>query len=449
MTKPKLLIVDDDKAILNQMKWALAEEYEIFIAGDSKSALRVFRKERPLLVVLDLGLPPAPRETVEGLKCLDEILALAPETRVLIITGNMEKEAALKAIEKGANDLFLKPIEIAEVKTVLKRALYLYRLERENDELQRKVAGQPFSGMIGKSETMNRIFTSIRKVAATDVPVLITGESGTGKELIARAIHQQSPRRAAPFVVINCGAIPGELLESELFGHEKGAFTGAHILRKGKIEFSEGGTLFLDEIGEMPFALQVKLLRFLENHRLERIGGREDIQVNTRVVAATNSDLKKVIADGRFREDLYYRLSVVTVSVPALRERGSDLDLLANLFLQRYAKEYKKRLKGFHQEAWDAISAYSWPGNVRELENKIQRAVIMSEGRLIKPEDLEFSSPDSQRPVPLRAIREQAERDRILQALARHDGNVSRAATDLEISRPALYELMEKHKIER
>ena len=289
----------------------------------------------------------------------------------------------------------------------------------------------------------------IRKVATTDVPVLIMGESGTGKELVARAIHCQSPRQAAPFVVINCGAIPGELLESELFGYEKGSFTGAFQRKPGRFEFANKGTLFLDEIGEMPLALQVKLLRFLQDYRVERIGGHEGIQVDARVITATNRDLKKAITEGRFREDLYYRLNVVNFAIPSLRERGSDISLLANVFLQRFAREYGKRIKGFAQEAYESLQTYSWPGNVRELENKIKRATLMAEHRFLTPDDLDIPTPDSRPPIPLRTIRKQAERDRICQALALHGGNISRAASDLGISRPALYELMEKLEIRR
>lgn len=448
--KPVLLIVDDDETILNQLKWALSDEYEIFLAEKSGPALKIFQKEQPPLVALDLGLPPNPREASEGLSTLEEMLKIYPQTKVLIITGNMEKANALKAVESGAYDYFSKPVDLEELRITLRRGLRLYHLEQENIDLQRKLLVQSFGELAGQSDPMLKIFSTVRKVAKTDAPVLITGESGTGKELVANAIHQKSLRPKAPFVVINCGAIPGELLESELFGHEKGAFTGAHIQRKGKVEFSQGGTLFLDEIAEMPIGLQVKLLRFLQDYRLERVGGRESIQVETRIIAASNADMEEAIRQGNFREDLYYRLSVIRISVPPLRKRGSDILFLANLFFQRYAKEYKKRLKGISQEAYRAIEAYSWPGNVRELENKMKRAIIMTEGIRIIPADLELpSNPIDEDPIPLWRIRQQAEKDRILEALGHNKGNVSRAAADLGISRPALYELMEKLGIQR
>jgi two-component system NtrC family response regulator len=448
--KPKLLIVDDDEEIRNQMRWALAQDYEVYLAEDRKSVMEILKRERPAVVTLDLGLPPRPREVEEGFLTLRDILEQDALTKVVVITGRAEKEHALKAIGQGAYDFFCKPIQVDELKVIIRRALYVYQLEEEHLKLQQRLSRESFEEMLGSSPQMKELFTAIRKVATTDAPVLVMGESGTGKELVARAVHRQSARRDGPFITINCGAIPENLLESELFGHEKGAFTGAHIQRKGKIEFAHGGTLFLDEIGEMPLALQVKLLRFVQDYRVERIGGREGIQIDARVIAATNSDLKKAITEGRFREDLYYRLSVVTLSAPPLRERGSDLDLLANAFFQRYAREFKKRLKGFGPGAYEAILAHPWPGNVRELENKIKRAVIMAEGKLITPEDLELptSSANTQHQT-LKTSREEVERERIVKALARCNGNISQVAADLGISRPTLYELMEKLGIER
>lgn len=447
--KPKLLIIDDDETILKQLKWGLAEDYEVFTAANGEAALRLFRREKTPLVALDLGLPPSPRDAAEGLRILCEILTQRPGTKVTIITGNMEKANALKAVEMGAYDYFSKPVDLIELRTILRRALHLYHLERENTELQRNLAVQPFGEMLGQSESMEKIFSAIRKVAKADVPVMITGESGTGKELIARAIHQESHRKEAPFVVINCGAIPVELLESELFGHEKGAFTGAHLSRKGKIEFAQGGTLFLDEIGEMPLALQVKLLRFLQDFQIEHVGGREAIQVDTRIVTATNADVSKMIHEGKFREDLYYRLSVVVIAVPPLRERGADLLLLAKVFFERYVKEHGKKIKGFSKDAYGAIKTHSWGGNVRELENRIKRAVIMTEGRRITADDLALHVPQTIDHVSLRDTRSKAERDRILEAMACHGGNISQTASELGISRPALYDLMEKLGIER
>lgn len=448
MEKTKLLIVDDDETIRGQMRWALTDEYDINLAEDGETAIRFFKQEKPCLVTLDLGLPPAPHNASEGLKTLSEILGLAPETKVIVITGNTEKANALKAIEAGAYDFFTKPVDLTELKILLRRASHLYKIEDENRKLQKMIAGQPFEEIIGQSQPMQAIFSAIRKVAPTDAPVLIIGESGTGKELIARAIHRQSTRREAHFVTINCGAIPENLLESELFGHEKGSFTGAHIQRKGKIESAQGGTLFLDEIGELHLPLQVKLLRFLQEHKLEHIGGREEIIVDARVIAATNVDLKKAIAEGRFREDLYYRLGVVTISLPPLRDREGDILLLASFLLQKYSAENKKKIPGFTRQATIAIQSYNWPGNIRELENRIKRAVIMTEGQRLTPEDLELASPHKKyEGLGLKEAREALEKDIIQKALAKNRGNISQTAAELGITRPTLYELMVKLEI--
>lgn len=445
MEKTKLLIVDDDETIRSQMKWALTDEYDINLAEDGETAIRFFKQEKPCLVTLDLGLPPDPHSSAEGLKILNEILSIAPETKILIISGNTERANALKAVEAGAYDFFTKPIDLAELKIMLRRAYHLYLLEKENRELQRRESGQTLLDMIGECQMMKAVYTKIRKVAPTDAPVLIIGESGTGKELIARAIHRQSTRREAHFVTINCGAIPENLLESELFGHEKGSFTGAHIQRKGKIESAQGGTLFLDEIGELPLPLQVKLLRFLQEHKLEHIGGREEIIVDARVIAATNVNLKKAIADGRFREDLYYRLGVVTITVPPLRDREGDTLLLASFLLQKYSAENKKKIPGFTRQAIIAIQSYNWPGNIRELENRIKRAVIMSEGNRLTPEDLELASSNARyEGMGLKEAREALEKDIIQRVLAKHKGNIAKTAAELGITRPTLYELMEK-----
>ncbi|HIK58832.1 MAG: PEP-CTERM-box response regulator transcription factor [Verrucomicrobiales bacterium] len=451
MSKSKILIVDDDEAIRTQLKWALAEEYEVSLAGDGAEALLHFNKERPPLVALDLGLPPAPREATEGLKVLEKILEVMPETKVIIISGNMDKANPVKAIALGAYDFFSKPVELDELQIILRRALQLYELERQNKSLQKRLADEPFSEMVGQSEAILDIFTTIRKVATTDAPVLILGESGTGKELISRAIHQKSHRRRKPFIVINCGAIPGELLESELFGHEKGAFTGANALKKGKFEYADGGTLLLDEIGDMPLLLQVKLLRFLQDFKIERVGGKEGIKIDVRVLAATNTDLKKAISEGKFREDLYYRLDVVKIVVPPLRERGSDIELLCNIFLQQYRKAYKKKVKGFSPEAYESLCAYNWPGNVRELENKVKRAIIMTEDIYITPQDLGFPPALSlnTKYQTLKAVREHAEREHILKALARNRGSMTSTAKALGVTRPTLYEVMERLGIEK
>jgi two-component system NtrC family response regulator len=444
-SKPKLLIVEDDESIRTQMKWALAQDYEVLLAEDRPSALEVFIKKRPSVVTLDLGLPPHPGEVKEGFLALTEMLSQDSMAKVIVITGQGEKSHALKAIGEGAYDFFCKPIEIDELKVVLRRAFYVSQLEREHRELRHRLSGESFEGMLGTSTQMQEIFTSVRKVATTDVPVLIVGESGTGKELVAQAIHKNSSRWEHPFVVINCSAIPETLLESELFGHEKGAFTGAHIQRRGRFETAHGGTLFLDEIGELSLTLQVKLLRFLQEQKIERVGGREPIVVDTRVLAATNRDLKQTMKEGKFREDLYYRLGVITISLPPLREREGDMSLLATALLQRYALENKKKVTGFTPEATKALESYNWPGNIRELENRIKRAVIMAEGTKLTPEDLELILPSAKSESRgLRGARETFERNLIKRVLMKNQGNMTKAAEELEISRPTLYEMMEK-----
>jgi two-component system NtrC family response regulator len=443
--KLKLLIIEDDSSIATQMKWALAQDYEIFLAEDRPSALEILGKERPPVVTLDLGLPPNPGEVQEGFLALAEMLSQDGLVKVIVITGQGEKGHALKAIGEGAYDFFCKPIQIDELKVVLNRAFYVSQLEREYRELQQRLSGESFEGMLGTSPQIQEVFSSIRKVATTEVPVLIVGESGTGKELVAQAIHRNSSRRAYPFVVINCSAIPETLLESELFGHEKGAFTGAHIQRKGRFEMARGGTLFLDEIGELSLTLQVKLLRFLEEQKIERVGGREAIVVDARVLAATNKDLNEALKEGKFREDLYYRLGVVTLSLPPLREREGDILLLATALLHRYAHENRKKITGFTPQAIDAIKTYTWPGNVRELENRIKRAVIMAEGQKVTPVDLELDFPYSKyESKGLKEAREAIEKDLIQKALAKNKRNITKAAEELGISRPTLYELMEK-----
>jgi two-component system NtrC family response regulator len=448
MKKQKLLIIDDDEDLRTQMKWALAQNYDVLLAEDRPSAAAVMRKEKPAVVTLDLGLPPLPAGVEEGFAVLDEILNEYGQTKVIIVTGRGEKENALRAVEKGAYDFFYKPIQLDELKVVLHRAFHLSELEREQRALKRRLSGDTFEGMLGTCAKMQEVFTVIRKVATTDAPVLIMGESGTGKELVARAMHRLSVRQADPFIVINCGAIPENLLESELFGHEKGAFTGAHIQRKGRFEMADGGTLFLDEIGELPLALQVKLLRFLQERVVERVGGREQIEVNTRVIAATNRDLREAMKDGSFRDDLYFRLGVILMSLPPLREREGDLILLAKAFLERYADENKKKIKGFTDQAMDTIEQYAWPGNIRELENRIKRAVIMAEGAKITPVDLEMEASRARfEGMGLKEARESLEKELLAKAVARNSGNLTKAAAELGISRPTLYDLMEKFGI--
>ena len=449
MPKPKLLIVDDDEDLRTQMRWALADDYEVLLAADRPGALEMLRSQRPPVVTLDLGLPPDAGGASEGLAALAQIERLADPPKVVVITGRAERDYALKAVDQGAYDYFCKPIQVEELKVILRRALNLHQLEEENRERQRRDQGQGLDEMLGASPPLQAVFTAVRKVAPSNAPVLILGESGTGKELVARAIHRLSARYREPFVAINCGAIPDNLLESELFGHEKGAFTGAHVQRKGRIEMAHGGTLFLDEIADLSLVLQVKLLRFLQERRLERVGGRQEIPIDVRVLSATNSNLKQAMGDGRFRDDLYYRLGVVNISLPPLRERGDDVTLLATAFLERYATEAGRRIAAFSQDALAALAAHPWPGNVRELENRVKRAVVMAEGPRVTPADLELDSQARPEGRPLRDVRAELERETIQRALAKNKGNVSRTAAELGVSRPTLYALMEKLAIDR
>jgi two-component system NtrC family response regulator len=448
--KPKLLIVDDDEEIRTQMRWALASEYDVVLAGDRAEALDRFGTARPLVVLLDLGLPPHTGTPEEGLSILSEILALESLTKVVIISGQGEKDVALRAVGDGAYDFLGKPAEMDELKLLLKRCFYVAKLEREYREVRQRLNGDRFEGLLGNSPPMRSVFDSVRKVATTDAPVLILGESGTGKEMTAQAIHHRSSRRDGPFIAINCSAIPETLMESELFGHEKGAFTGAHVQRKGRIESSSGGTLFLDEIGEIPLLLQVKLLRFLQEQRIERVGGRQEIQVDTRIIAATNADLKKGMTQGTFREDLFYRLAVVQLVLPPLRERGDDIILLAQSLLQQFAAESGKTTLAFSPEAVRAIRQYSWPGNVRELQNRVRRAVIMSSGKRMTVQDLELPGDDgASQGTSLKSAREALERDMIQKSLQKNSGKITAAAAELGISRPTFYELMDKLGIQK
>ena len=449
MIRPKILIVDDDEAIRDQMRWALSRDYEVLEAGDRLAALKIMASEQPAVVLLDLGLPPKPRDATEGLQALCEIVGKDSTIKVIMVTGNTERGNALKAIELGAFDFFTKPPVMDEVRIVVKRAFKMLELERENRTLKKEEEAEGMGGMLGASPPMQEVFETIRKVAMTDVPVLILGESGTGKELVAKALHKLSNRRDAPFVVINCGAIPENLLESELFGHEKGAFTGADTRRRGRIEYSAGGTLFLDEIGDLSLSLQVKLLRFLQEYIIERVGGREPILLDVRVIAATNKDLKQAVDAGQFREDLYFRLGVVTIPMPPLRERGDDIYLLARAFLHHYKGDFKKEIKGFSEDAINSLGEYKWPGNVRELENKIKRAVVMAEGEIITSKDLGLQSSISMErpPVSLKEARDKMEKELIQKALLRHRGIVVRAAEELGITRQTLTDLIKRYGI--
>ncbi len=449
MERTRLLIIEDDEDIRTQLTYALQDEYAVSVAGDRTQAAAAVQEAPPEIVTLDLGLPPTPDTAEEGLRALEDILAVAPGAKVIIITGNGDRANALAAVERGAFDYHLKPVNLDDLKVVLRRAAYLRQLERESDEQARqREESVRFTDILGSTPKMREIFAVIQRVAKTDATVLCEGESGTGKELLARAVHSHSPRRSAPFVAINCGAIPETLLESELFGHERGSFTGAHAQRKGKIETATGGTLFLDEITEMSLLLQVKLLRFLQQREIERVGGREVIPIDVRVVAATNQSLDEALRGGRFREDLYYRLSVVTIHLPPLRERGEDVILLANAFLRRNAQALKRKVR-FSPEALEAIVKYQWPGNIRELENKIHRAVIMASGRIIGSADLDLNPSAVIDALPtLREARDQSERRLIVNALVRSGGNISRAARVLDISRPTFHDMLGKHSID-
>lgn len=448
--KPRLLIVDDDEEIRTQMKWSLAADYEIVSAGDRPAALEAFLASKPAVVLLDMGLPPKPGTPEEGLTALSEMMAIDQTAKIVVITGQGEKEIALQAIGSGAYDFLGKPLDMEELKFLLRRCFHVSRLEREYRDMQQRVKDDGFEGLLGGSPSMQAVFSSIRKVATTDAPVLILGDSGTGKEMTARAIHQRSQRKDGPFVAINCGAIPETLMESELFGHEKGSFTGAHAQRKGRIESAEGGTLFLDEVGEISPSLQVKLLRFLQERVIERVGGRTEIPVDTRVISATNADLKKKMAAGSFREDLYYRLAVVQILLPPLKDRGDDVALLARSLLQRFAAESGKSGVTFTADGLRAIRAYTWPGNVRELQNRVKRGLIMCSNRRVTAADLELASGDAMSaPVSLKEARESLERNLINEALRKHGGKISSAAAELGVSRPTFYELMDKLGIQK
>ncbi|MCK4537986.1 MAG: PEP-CTERM-box response regulator transcription factor [Candidatus Krumholzibacteria bacterium] len=461
----KLLIVDDEETILKQLKWAYKKEYDILTAVSAKEAIDAVRTENPELMILDLSLTPG-SGLLEGFQVLDDSLDISPGLKVVVITGHDDRENALKALEAGAVDFYSKPAEIEELRIILHRAAYIHSLETELADLTKSLKpGGDFEGIIAMSPSMLDVFETVRKVATTDISVLITGESGTGKELIARAIHNRSGRNDKPFIPINCGAIPENLLESELFGHEKGSFTGADSSRSGKFETANGGTLFLDEIGELPLALQVKILRFLQDQVIERVGGQQPIQVDVRVIAATNRELAGMIEERTFREDLFYRINTIAISLPPLKERGDDVLLLAMRFLYQYRNEFSKTVRGFSQAAQMSLYNYPWPGNVRELENRVKRAVIMSTGRIIQPADLDLPIHDDVREdgpgspenptliatngsVSLKEARDNTEKRLILNTLLRCAGNVSAASQELDVSRPTLHDLMNKHGID-
>lgn len=448
--KPTLLVIEDDKGLQAQLKWAY-EDFEVVIAGDRDSAIAALRSEMPAVVTLDLGLPPDPDGTSEGFAVLDAIIALKPDTKVIVASGHGARESALRAIERGAYDFYQKPVDIEALGLIVRRAFNLHQIESENRRLvanaseDKTVLGRLITG----APEMVKVARTIERVASTNVSVMLLGASGTGKELLAQGLHDASNRANNPFVAINCAAIPENLLESELFGHEKGAFTGAVKTTEGKIESANGGTLFLDEVGDIPLPLQVKLLRFLQERTIERIGGRKTIAVDTRIVCATHQNLEGMISTGTFREDLFYRLAEIVVRIPGLAERHGDAVLLAKAFLKRFASEMNPSVTGFAQDALAAIDAHDWPGNVRELENRIKRAVIMADGKLVCAADLDFEAGDEEASdvLNLKSAREQADRRVIRHALARSEGNISSTAKLLGISRPTLYDLLKQYDL--
>ncbi len=447
MPRHKVLIIGDTDAARTQLESALKDEFDVLTAEDPATALTLAREHSPPVILLELDLPPHPANPEEGLRVLREIRKHGGNCKVIVYTGYGERQHAIRAISYGAYDFIAKPVDLDLLKLLVRRACWIAELEQERLTLPPEPEEEN-EEMIGTSESIRRVFTAIRKVATTGVPVLIIGESGTGKELAAKAIHERGLRKQGPFVPINCGAIPETLLESELFGYEKGAFTGAVQQKKGRVEYAQGGTLFLDEVGELPFPLQVKLLRFLQDHTIERVGGRQQIAVDVRIIAATNKDLRQMMSQGNFREDLYYRLSVVTIDIPPLRDRGEDLVLMARVFLKGVSEHKRKRVLGFTKGAIQAIQAYPWPGNVRELSNKIRRAVVMTEGLYIAPEDLDLPFPEGDKallPISLKDARQRLEADLITQALTLHHGNLSRVAEELGISRTTLYLSLRKH----
>ncbi len=448
LPRPKLLIVEDDEGLQRQLRWAY-DDYDVVVAGDRASAIDALRLHEPDVVTLDLGLPPDPDGVEEGFATLAEMLRLKPGTKVIIASGHGARESALRAIGSGAYDFYAKPVDIDELGLIVARAFHLHALEAENSRLASvPTSASLLGGIISSSPEMLKVVRTVERVATTDASVMLLGASGTGKELLARGLHDSSDRCDGEFVAINCAAIPENLLESELFGHEKGAFTGAIKTTEGKIEQAHGGTLFLDEIGDVPLALQVKLLRFLQERTIERVGGRRGISVDTRVVTATHRDVDAMVKDGSFREDLYYRLAEIVVRIPSLAERPGDASLLGRVFVQRLAHTMRSDVTGLAPDAMTALDAWSWPGNVRELENRVKRAVIMADGKLVTAADLDLApGRDDDDAINLKAVREAADRKAITRAIARTDGNISSAARLLGVSRPTLYDLLKNYEI--
>ena len=448
-TRKCLLIVEDDAGLQRQLRWAY-EGYDIVVAGDREAAIAAVRAEEPQVVTLDLGLPPDPDGVSEGFATMEAILAMKPDTKVVVASGHGDRSSALRAIDLGAWDFYAKPIDIDALGLIVARAFHVHALEAENRRLAERIDGQAvLGGMITAAPEMLKVTRTIERVAPADVSVMLLGASGTGKELLARGVHDASRRKRGNFVAINCAAIPETLLESELFGHEKGAFTGAVKTTEGKIEQAAGGTLFLDEIGDVPLPLQVKLLRFLQERVIERIGGRKAIPVDTRIVCATHQDIDTMVAEGRFREDLYYRLAEIVVRIPSLSQRPGDPALLARHFLDRYAAQMGLGPKRFAPDALAAIEAWGWPGNVRELENRVKRSAIMADGKAVTAADLDLDATQAASgPINLKAVREAADRSAIRSALAQAQGNISGTARLLGISRPTLYDLMKSYDLQ-
>ncbi|MEJ0084623.1 MAG: PEP-CTERM-box response regulator transcription factor [Pseudomonadota bacterium] len=445
--KPRLLIVEDDLGLQRQLKWCF-EEYEVLMAASREEALTMARRFEPPVVLQDLGLPPDAEGVTEGMQTLRDILSLAPQTKVIVVTGNADRDNAVRAVSLGAYDFYQKPVDTDVLRLLVGRAFHIHRLEEQNRQLRESQLTSPMEGFIATDDAMFKVCRMVEKVAPTDASVLILGESGTGKELVARSLHAQSGRQGGRFIAINCAAIPEQLLESELFGYEKGAFTGAVKTTLGKIETASGGTLFLDEIGDMPLALQAKLLRFLQDRVIERVGGRQEIAVDVRIVCATNRDLQQFIVEQKFRQDLYFRIGEVTINVPPLRDRLGGATVLAHAMLRKFSNVGGRPRRGFTEEATAALEAYAWPGNVRELENRVKTAMIMAETPMLTAEDLGLKeSTDSALLFNLKEVRTRAERQAIRQAMSITEGNVSKSAELLGVSRPTLYDLMEKYGI--
>jgi two-component system NtrC family response regulator len=449
-SRPKLLVIEDDEGLQRQLKWSY-DDRQVILAGDREAALAALREHQPEVVTLDLGLPPDPDGVSEGFATLEAILAARPGTKVIVASGHGARDSARRAIAMGAFDFYHKPVDIDELGLIVRRAYHVATLEAENRRLAAVASAggdTVLGGIITAAPEMQKVARMVERVATANVSVMLLGASGTGKELLARGLHQASARKDGPFVAINCAAIPENLLESELFGHERGAFTGAVKSQEGKIELAQGGTLFLDEVGDIPLPLQVKLLRFLQERVIERVGGRKAIPVDVRIVCATHQDLDAMIAAARFRDDLYYRLAEIVVRIPSLKERPGDAALLGQYFMGRYARENGRSFQGFTPDAIAAMADWHWPGNVRELENRVKRAVIMAEGNRISAEDLDLANAEDESACTLKAAREAADRQAIRRALARSDGNMSQTAKLLGISRPTLYDLVKQYGLD-